>query len=568
MTAAPPALAPIAIGPAAQKLTPPGPDATLGYAVVAWCEQWLDHPETDEPWEFTAEQLRFVLWMYAIRPGGAFRWTDAVLRRSKGWGKDPLAAALAICEFVGPCRFGGFDDDAGVAIVVPHPNSLVQIGAVNEPQTENTTEMIKAMLPERTIDRYRIDPGVKRWHAGQQTMKVVPTSPAAIEGGRVTFFVAGETHHWGRGNHGISQAATIRRNLGKAPDGAAHFLAITNAHDPNLDTTGRRDYQRYLRNRDNPSSSLLYDSLEAPDDLDLTDREQRRAGVIAARGDSYWLPVDRITDNEYENTEPADYQRFYLNKIVAGAGKWMDESVWQGSAARPVAHHLARTAFGDLTEELWRGHRWWPAYEAPAGRKIALGFDGSRTNDATGLVATDLETFYQWIVAVWERNYANTEWEVPAHEVNEVVAWAFERWDVCRMYVDPEHWDETVASWAGMYRRREKKVIAEQRSAGRELEIARRLRAYRGALRMRTVTHQPTDDDSPFQRHVMNAVRRLMQATDEEGQPLYVLDKPSDAEKIDLAMCGMYSYWAATDAIASGVMAEEPEVKFSFGFLT
>ena len=55
---APTTLAPIAIGPAASGLTPPGPDRTLGYAVVQWCERWLDHPETDERWEFTGEQLQ------------------------------------------------------------------------------------------------------------------------------------------------------------------------------------------------------------------------------------------------------------------------------------------------------------------------------------------------------------------------------------------------------------------------------------------------------------------------------------------------------------------------------
>ena len=557
MTAAAPTLAPIAIGPAASGLTPPGPDRTLGYAVVQWCEEWLDHPETDERWEFTGEQLRFVLWMYAIKPDGTFRWTDAVLRRSKGWGKDPLAAALALCEFIGPCRFGGFSP-SGYAIVVPHSHALVQIGAVNEPQTENTTDMVRAILPDRTIEAFGVDPGVKRWHAGPAKMTVVPTSPKAVEGGRVTFYVAGETHHWGRGNHGLAQAAVVRRNLAKAPDGAAHFLAITNAHDPGIDTVGLRDFQRYLRHRDDPDSSILYDSLEAPDGLDYDDREHRRIAVEAAKGDAHWLPVDRIVVNEWQNTEPADWMRFYANKLVAGSGKWMDDGDWHGSSATP---------FEDPAS--WAEHGvGLPLAAPPPGRKISIGFDGSRTNDATGFVGTDLETMHQWVIGAWERDYSDPEWEVPADEVNEVLAWAFDRWDVCRLYADPSEWDETVAVWSGRYKRREKFIVAEQRSQGRNLEIARQLREYRRAIRIAALTHEPTDERHVFRRHVMNAVKRPQQATDDEGLPLYILGKPTPEEKIDIAMCGLFSFWAGKDAIASGVLEEAPEVKFSFGFLT
>src|SRR5690349_16925383 len=96
------------------------PEFTLGWQIQAWVEGVDSNgiyipgnilsDETDEngvplPFHFTQEQLRFVLWMYAVDEDGKFLYRDIVLQRLKGWGKDPLAAVIAAVEFVGPCRF-------------------------------------------------------------------------------------------------------------------------------------------------------------------------------------------------------------------------------------------------------------------------------------------------------------------------------------------------------------------------------------------------------------------------------------------------------------------------------
>jgi hypothetical protein len=41
------------------------PDHTLGWRVLAWCGVWL-RDKTGKPWQFTAEQARFVLWFFAL----------------------------------------------------------------------------------------------------------------------------------------------------------------------------------------------------------------------------------------------------------------------------------------------------------------------------------------------------------------------------------------------------------------------------------------------------------------------------------------------------------------------
>ncbi len=51
------------------------------------------------------EQGRFLLWWYAIDEKGLFRYRYGVLQRAKGWGKDPLAGAIALCELMGAVPF-------------------------------------------------------------------------------------------------------------------------------------------------------------------------------------------------------------------------------------------------------------------------------------------------------------------------------------------------------------------------------------------------------------------------------------------------------------------------------
>ena len=80
------------------------PEKTLGWQIAGWTAEFLK-AETGGPWRFTLEQLRFVLWWYAVDENGRFTSRKGVLQRMKGWGKDPLLAVLCLVELVGPSRF-------------------------------------------------------------------------------------------------------------------------------------------------------------------------------------------------------------------------------------------------------------------------------------------------------------------------------------------------------------------------------------------------------------------------------------------------------------------------------
>ena len=64
------------------------PEHTLGWEAALFAAKYLKDPKTGAPWEFTMEQLRFILWYYALNDDGEFIYRRAVLQRLKGWGKD------------------------------------------------------------------------------------------------------------------------------------------------------------------------------------------------------------------------------------------------------------------------------------------------------------------------------------------------------------------------------------------------------------------------------------------------------------------------------------------------
>lgn len=108
---------------------------------------------------------------------------------------------------------------------------------------------------------------------------------AKWSGARPSFALLDETHHWSESNGGHALARVIRRNLAKV---GGRSIETTNAHSPGHDSVAEGSYLAHLavvegRTR---ASGLLYDSREAPGDVDLSDPERVLEGLAAAYGDS------------------------------------------------------------------------------------------------------------------------------------------------------------------------------------------------------------------------------------------------------------------------------------------
>src|ERR671920_741880 len=265
-------------------------------------------------------------------------------------------------------------------------------------------------------------------------------------------------------------------------------------------------------------------------------RRERRKILKAAYAGAPWVDVDRIEadcDRLAAKGDPGQAERWFGNRVVAGASKAFDVE----------AYRLLERSGG-----------------IEAGRLVTLGFDGAKSRDATGLVATDVESGHQVVVAVWERPrelHEAAPWGVPIGEVNDAVSFAFGFWDVWRMYADPPHYVDDLARWAGEYG--DDRVIEWWTNVSKKMAYAlREFRTSMGTAETPAVmSHGPLNDDpeavaahDALVRHIGNAVRRPTKMHDEHGV-LWTISKEAakSALKIDLAMAACLSWTARQDAI-------------------
>lgn len=408
------------------------PEFTLGWQVLDWCESRLRIPDTGEPWRFTPEQIRWVLWWYAIDRQGRFLYQDGMLRRVKGWGKDPLAAVISAVEFVGPCRFDRFEN--GEPLAKQHPAAWVLIAAVSKDQTRTTMSLFPGLFTEETLAEFDIDVGkeIIYGRGGKARIEAVTSSPRALEGPRPSFTLKNETQHWLKNNDGHEMAKTITRNAVKARDGAARRLALSNAHRPGEDSDAEHDWEACQRIEQGKSRStrFMYDSLEAPPTLDIADEQQLRQGLRLAAGDSTWLNEDGHVETIYDpRNSVADSRRFYLNQIVAAEDAWIAPHEWDA---------LDITA-GDGNPP-----------EVEVGEDIALGLDPSATDDHTVLQGCRISDGYVFNLGIWDP--AEHGGEVPREAVDGAVRQAFDRFNVIAFLSDLHPFESYVDKWAEDFR--------------------------------------------------------------------------------------------------------------------
>lgn len=431
------------------------PELTLGWHVLGWTAEWLQSPEGG-PWQYTPEQARLTLWWYAIDADGRFRWRDGVIQRLKGWGKDPLAATWAAVEFVGPCRFGGWRDN-GEPKVIQHPSPWVQIAAVSREQTRNTMTLFPQLFTRKALDRYSISLGKEIIYGlqGRARIEAVTSSPRSLEGGRPTFQVLGETHHWLANNEGHAMSAVISRNAAKSRDGSSRTIAITNAYEPSEDSVAQRTREAWEEASANGwNTGLFYDSLEAPPEASLNP-EDAPSVVNAVRGDAEWLDVDRIVASILDRrNSPSQSRRFWYNQITAAEEAWVDPADWNLCRADDTVPPLA------------------------PGDEITLFLDCAKSDDATALMAARVRDGLVVTLGMWQRppGKRGDGWLAPRGAVDLAVEDAFSQHTVAAFYVDPSHakddetneryWDGLCDDWHRRYQQRLKVWASPGKHAG------------------------------------------------------------------------------------------------------
>jgi phage terminase large subunit-like protein len=518
---------------------------SLGGQVCDFIESYLVHGPGDlrgSPVKLDDEKRALIWRMYEVYPQGhehtgRRRFKRAAISLRKGSAKTELGALITAVELhpEGPVRCDGFDakgQPVGIGVV----DAYIPMVAYTEEQSDELAYNALKVILEYSSVADAFDIGLERIMRINGDGKAVslPAAPDARDGARTTFQLFDETHRMNMPR--LRQAhKTMLANIPKRYLSDAWTLEITTAPAPGENSVAEAtmEYARQVADGKIEDSRLFFFHRQASDQHDLTTPEGVRAAVLEASGPvAGWSDIDGICEQWRDPTADKSYlERVWLNRLVRSSERAFD-----------------MLAYDKLVDA---------DYMPPNGDMITLGFDGARWHDATAVVGTHVETGFQMLLGLWERPETATdgEWEVPADDVDGVVAEAFERWNVWRMYCDPPYWESTVAGWAGKYG--EKRVF--EWWTNRQKPMAYAIKSYVNAIATGELLH---DGNPHLRRHLGAAVRRNLRIRDEEGLPLWTIykERPDSPFKIDAAMAGILSWEARNDALTAGVKTRKTSV--------
>lgn len=453
------------------------PENSLGWGLIAFAAAYLRGPRGGG-WTFTVEQARLLLWFYAVDREGNWIYSESVIQMVKGWGKDPFGAVLCALELIGPVRFSHWEDREGNRLEEWAPGAIaigkaleyepwIQVLGVAREQTKNTMNFLSGLFSKRAVSEFGIEvnklviyatkiPGAK--------IEAITSAWRTIEGNRPSFVIRGEPHHWITANDGHDLNAVIRRNVNKmSGEKGSRTVALTNAYNPGDDSVLQREREAYEVAVANGTSTTLWYSLEAPEDVGLFPEYTRldAAGnrvidydehdqmippdvdtIIVhlsqilgeLRGDAVWLTA-KSTVREIMRPEAdlAEMRRFYLNSIVSGDEVYVTDADLLATIHPDLKAARSSNEAGDVLRLGW-------SIVGPH-EPIVLFFDGSKSDDATALVGCRVSDGYTFLVGLWQkpRGERGRTWLAPKDQVKARVIEADETFKIVAFWADPSH---------------------------------------------------------------------------------------------------------------------------------
>jgi hypothetical protein len=134
---------------------------------------------------------------------------------------------------------------------------------------------------------------------------------------------------------------------------AGPHVELTNPWDPSENSAAQQAF-------DSQQKDIFRYYRKPPADLSYANKRERHKIHVYVYGDSPWVDPTAIDAEAAElvETDPAQAERFFGNRLVYGKGAWMPDGLWE---SRPKSRP-----------------------EPPDGTEVCGGFDGSETNDHTG----------------------------------------------------------------------------------------------------------------------------------------------------------------------------------------
>jgi len=540
---------------------------SLGFLWMEWINAHCVIPEGDDAGDPFVPTLDHRVWLAnwgAVREAAklgernvAFQYRTGQWMAAQKVGKSPGVAAETCLEFVGPALFGGraeggevydcrdfgcgcgwgtsasefepYEFVRGEPLGRPWPTPRIQLAAVVEDQVENTWGALVPMIDNgpladlipKTGEAFIRHPNRNR----DSRIEIVTSKADGKLGARISSGKCDETGLWTDSNHMKKFMRTLRRG---AAGMGGRVSESTNPYDPAENSQAQDTHESKRKD-------VLKHYFPPPAHLDFKLKKDRTEIFRWNYASSPWVDIRSIEaeSSALAEVNPAEAERFFGNRIVAGSGSWFDMTKW---GARKDTQVVVRPR-----------------------TRVCGGFDGSDNEDHTGIRLETLDGHQ--FTPVYGDKRLKTYWRpqdwngrIPRSEV--MAAWSeiAREYELVRVYWDPQFWETEADNLAAEH--------------GEKVFIkwpTNRLNAMHAALeRFRTDVYNMESDfthdgDVDAEAHLLNAVVRSRTVDPATGVRRYFIGKASEPQKIDLTMCGVLAHEARMDAIAGGALDTEPD---------
>lgn len=504
-----------------------------------------------------------------VRPGAkpneraaAFVYRIGLWVAAQKVGKSPGVAAETCLEFVGPALYDGRASEGEMYVCPftdcecmhdpyfyvdgepkgrPWATPRIQLAAVVEDQVENTWGALVPMIDNGPLANVIPKTGeafIRHPNGNRDSRIEIVTSKADGKlGARISAGKCDETGLWTDSNKMTNFERVLRRGAGGMGGRISHS---SNPPDPAENSV----LQRQLESK---QKDVLKHYFPPPASWNFKLKKDRELIFKWNYASAPWVDLRTIEAEAVAlmETDPAEAERFYGNRIVAGRGSWFDMAEWVAKAADGVDGRPPIVAVKPRT-------------------KVGLGFDGSDSDDLTGI---RLETLDQHqFTPVYGAKRLPTLWDprdhgnrVPKAEVMSAFRELAGEFEIVRAYLDPPFWESEIDALAAEFG---EKVFL-------RWYTNRPSQMHSSLERFKTDVY---DIDSPFTHdndelvatHIRNAVVRSGNVDPVTKIRKYTIGKPEKHMKIDYAMSSVLAHEAVMDAIASGANNVEAD---SFAYI-
>lgn len=516
-----------------------------------------------QPAKLDDEKRAALYRLYEVQPkghrlAGRRRFQRGALEFRKGTAKTELAAWVCGLELhpEAPVRCDGFDahgNPVGRPVAFPY---IPMMATTEEQVSELAYGVLKYVLeegPDADLFDISLERIVRLSERGRNDGMAVPVSnsPGSRDGALTTFQHFDEPHRLFLPRQ-IAAHETMSANLTKRPLEDPWGLYTSTAGEPgqnSIQEMVRGEAEKIDKGEIEDPALFFFARWAGPTHIDLMPRPATDSKPAVTPKQALANRIAAIAEATGPAGEygPGQFESIAKNWDRPKADLAYLERVWLNRWRRSDSRMFDAIRIAELTR---------PGERISAGAFITLGFDGARFRDSTALVATEIETGLQELLGLWERPEFAVDWEVPEHEVSDLVKQTFSRFDVWKLYGDPPHWVEPLGGWAGKW-----PDHVEEWWMNNRRRAAYSARAYKEAMSSGSVTFGGADDTSAeflahsdFIRHLVNVGTKDTRLLDEEGVPLLIMAKPDGrlGFKIDAGAAGNLSWQARLDAIAAG----------------